>query len=187
MRIASLILLLLLAGCATQTPEPDYYLLRPTEALQSGKLRPSKNFSLGNIVIASYLDQSGLLLETADGTLRAARQSLWAEPVYEGVRNILFVEIALANGEELLPTKLNKETTVVDIRIDEFHGTHDGNAKLVAYWWLQRDGEVLSIHRFSKSKALVADGYSALVDAEETLLTELAQEIAASLVAAETN
>ena len=86
------------------------------------------------MVIASYLDQPGLVMETEGGQLRPARQNLWAEPVYEGVRNILFVEIAQAMGEELLPSKLSKGTTVVDIRISDFHGTYDGEAKLVAYW-----------------------------------------------------
>jgi len=102
------------------------------------------------------------------------------------VRNILFVEIALASGEELLPSTLSEATTAVDIRIDELHGTYDGTAKLVAYWWLRRDGKVLSIHRFSESKVLGADGYSALVDTEEELLTALAQQIAASLVTPDT-
>lgn len=183
MRLASFALAaLLISGCANQAIEPSYYLLRPQQDLQSGQLNPSEDFSLGNVVIASYLDQPGLFIQTADGTLRPARQNLWAEPVYEGVRNILFVEIAQAKGEELLPSNLSKKTTVVDIRIDELHGTHDGTAKLVAYWWLKRDGKVLGIHRFSQTKTQAEDGYSALVDAERDLLKELAQQIAASLV-----
>jgi|TARA_R110002072_G_scaffold160669_4_gene311987 uncharacterized lipoprotein YmbA len=184
MRAATLVLsILLFCGCASQIVEPSYYLLRSQQALPSGELTPSKDFSLGKVVIASYLDQPGLVMETEGGQLRPARQNLWAEPVYEGVRNILFVEIAQAMGEELLPSKLSKGTTVVDIRISELHGTYDGEAKLVAYWWLERDGKVLSSYRFTEVTSLTASGYSALVDAETALLKKLSQKIAASLVA----
>jgi uncharacterized lipoprotein YmbA len=72
---------------------------------------------------------------------------------------------------------------VVDIRIAELHGTFDGQAKLAAYWWLTRDGNILSVHRFSDVQSLAESGYGALVDAEVALLKELSQKIAASLVA----
>ena len=182
MKIASLLLVIFLSGCAGQTIEPSYYLLRSNQGLQSSELNPSKDFSLGNVVIASYMDQPGLLMETAEGEVRAAQHNLWAEPVYEGVRNFLFVEIAQAKGEDLLPSRLSNSTTVIDIRIDQLHGTRDGKAQLVAYWWLRHNGEVLSFHRFAESQALGADGYAALVATEEALLTALAKKIAASLI-----
>jgi len=142
MKVAYLLLAVLLSGCASQTIEPSYYLLRSNEDLQSSELKP----------------------------------------VYEGVRNFLFVEIAQAKGEDLLPSRLSSGTTVIDIRIDQMHGTSDGKAQLVAYWWLRRNGEVLSFYRFAESQALNAEGYAALVAAEETLLTQLAKKITASLV-----
>jgi uncharacterized lipoprotein YmbA len=182
MNVAYLLLAVLLSGCASQTIEPSYYLLRSNEDLQSRELNPSKNFSMGNVVIASYIDQQGLLMETADGEVRTAQHNLWAEPVYEGVRNFLMVEIAQAKGEDLLPSRLSNSTTVIDIRIDQLHGTRDGEAQLVAYWWLRRNGEVLSFYQFAETQALHAEGYAALVAAEEVLLTQLAKKIAASLV-----
>jgi len=183
MKVAYVLLAVLLSGCASQTIEPSYYLLRSNEDLQSGELNPSKDFSMGNVIIASYIDQQGLLMETADGEVRTAAHNLWAEPVYEGVRNFLFVEIAQAKGEDILPSRLSSNTTVIDIRIDQLHGTRDGKAQLVAYWWLRRNGEVLSFYRFAETQPLNAQGYAALVAAEEVLLTQLAKKIAASMVA----
>jgi uncharacterized lipoprotein YmbA len=61
----------------------------------------------------------------------------------------------------------------------------DGKAKLVAYWWLRRGKDVLSAHQFAEDRALAADGYAALVAAEQALLTELAKNIAATLVTTE--
>jgi uncharacterized protein len=182
MKVACLLLVVLLAGCASQAVEPSYYLLRSGQDLSSSALSPSRDFSLGAVEIAPYLDQPGLVMETADGQMRPASQNLWAEPVFDGVRNFLATEIAQAHGQELLPTKLTMNTTVVNIRIDQLHGTRDGKATIVAYWWLVRADEVVALNRFSQSRTLQASGYSALVDAEKILLAELAQKIAASLV-----
>lgn len=182
MKVASLLLVLLLAGCAGQPIEPSYYVIRSKQDLESRELSPSREFSLGNVVIASYIDQPGLLMETTDGKIRPARHHLWAEPVYEGIRNQLLVEIGWAKGEDILPASLFDTPIVIDIRIDQFQGTADGTAKLVAYWWLHRDRKVLSAHVFSEEQALATDGYEALVAAEEALLRQLATKIAGTLV-----
>ena len=107
---------------------------------------------------------------------------MWAEPVYEAVRNQLMVEIAQAKGEDILPNDLVKTPIVIDIRIDQLHGTNRGSAMLVAYWWLRRDKEVLAAYQFAEEHALTTDSYKALVAAQEVLLAQLAKEIAATLI-----
>jgi uncharacterized lipoprotein YmbA len=181
MKVAGLLLVVLLSGCASQTIPPTYYLLRSNQDLPSSVLSTSKQYSLGTVEIAAYLDQPGLMMATGAGEMRPASQNLWAEPIYDGVRNLLATEIAQASGQELMPTRLTKNTTVVNIRIDQLHGTLDGQAQILAYWWLVRNDEVASLNRFSESRALTASGYSALVDAEKVLLSELAKRIATTL------
>jgi uncharacterized lipoprotein YmbA len=181
MKVAGLLLIAILSGCASQTIQPTFYLLRSNQDLPSSVLSTSKQYSLGTVEIAAYLDQPGLVIATADGEMRPASQNLWAEPIYDGVRNFLATEIAQASGQELLPTRLTKNTTVVNIRINQLHGTLDGQAQIVAYWWLVRNDEVASLNRFSESRALTASGYSALVDAEKILLSELAKSISVAL------
>jgi uncharacterized lipoprotein YmbA len=182
MKVASLLLVVLLTGCAGNAIEPSYYLMRSDHDLETRELNPSKDFSMGSVIIASYIDQPGLLMETVDGEIRTARYNLWAEPVNEGVRNQLMVEIAQAKGEDLLPADLVDTAIVLDIRLDQLHGTNKGTAKLVAYWWLRRDKEVVAAYQFAEEEALATDGYGALVAAEEVLLTQLANKIAATLV-----
>jgi uncharacterized lipoprotein YmbA len=182
MKVACLLLVVLLSGCASQAVEPSYYLLRSNQDLPSSKLSPSVDFALGTIEIAPYLNQLGLVIDIADSQIRPAVNHLWAEPIYDGVRSLLTADIAKANGQELMPANLSKDATVVNIRIDKLDGTLDGRAQIVAYWWLVRNDEVIDLNRFSKSRALSADGYSAMVDAETALLEELAKKIAASLV-----
>jgi len=181
MKVASLLLMVLLTACASETVEPNYYLLRSDQVLPSGALTTSKDFSLGNVEIAAYLDQPGVVVETADGQILAASQNLWAEPVYDGIRNFLATEIAKAYGQELLPTKLSKGATAVDIRIDQLHGTLDGSVHLAAYWSLVRDGKAIALHRFVESRNLASSGYLGLVDAEQGLLAELAKNMDAIL------
>lgn len=181
MRVVGLFLVALLSACASQPLPTTYYLLRSDQDLQSSALSTSTQYSLGTLEIAAYLDQPGLVMATGKGEMRPAKQNLWAEPIYDGVRNFLATEIAQATGRQLLPATLARNTTVVNIRIDQLHGTLDGRAQIVAYWWLVSDGEVASLNRFSESRALAVSGYSALVDAEKNLLAELAKKIAASL------
>ena len=184
MNKASLVmaLLVLLAACSSQPIEPSYYLLRPSEGLDSRQLVPSKQFALGRITIAPYLDQPGMLLETASGEIRPARNNLWAEPMFEGIHTFLAQEISRAKGEDILPAKINKTATTVEVRIDQLHGTANGQAKLVAFWWLRHNGEILAAYRFSESRALQQSGYGALAAAEQALLSELAVRIAKSMV-----
>lgn len=181
MKYFRLVLLVLVAGCAGQPAEPNRYFLRSGEPLQSRELVTSREFSIGRVEIAAYIDQPGLVLETADGEIHAAHGHLWAEPVYEGVRRHLSVDIARAHGKHILPNSLVKTPVVIDIRIDQLHGTSRGTARLVAYWWLRRDGEIVSVHQFAEEAQLTEDGYRALVAAEESLLARLATAIADSL------
>ena len=127
-------------------------------------------------------DQPGLLLETQSGEIRPARYNLWAEPIYDGVRGFLLMEISQSKGEDILPVLMNKDAAVINVRIDQLHGTHDGQAKLVAYWWLARGDGILSSYLFAESRTLDSDGYAALAAAEKALLSELATRIAGSLV-----
>jgi len=182
MRPLSVVLLvLLLGGCASQPIETSSYLMRSQQELVSRQLAPSPDYALGNVVIASYIDQPGLVLETANGEVRAAQHHQWAEPIYDMVYNQLFVEISRARGEDILPHELVKAPVVIDIRIDQLHGTDRGTARLVANWWLRREGTLVSAHQFAEEQTLASDGYNALVAAEQALLSRLAGQIAASL------
>lgn len=180
--LTSLLLAALLSACAGQITEPSYYLLRSDQNMTSRPLKPSQYFSLGAITIAPYIDQRGLLLETHEGDMRPARHHLWAEPLYEGARILLLTEISRVKGQDILPASVDKRATSIDVRIDQLHGTQDGRARLVAYWWLQREGEVQAIYQFAEYRTLSEDGYAALAGAEKALLMNLAGEIAATLV-----
>ena len=184
-RLSALLIatLALLVGCSGQPIEPSYYLLRTTSDLESRTLEPSKEYSLGGIVIASYLDQTGMMLETTDGEIRPARHHRWAEPVYDAVHGFLLVELGRLYGEDIFPNRVKKAPTTIEVRINQLHGTADGEAKLVAYWWLRKGGDVIAAYQFAESQTQDSDGYGALARAERQLLRRLASDIADSLKA----
>ncbi len=180
-RLAPLLLALLLGACAGPVTEPQHYLLRGDIAMDSRPLQPATGYGLGAVSVAPYIDQQGLLLETTDGEIRPARHHLWAEPVVEGVRIFLLQQISHDSGVDLIPLAADSDAALINVRIDQMHGTADGEAVLVAYWWLSRDGEAVSGYKFAETRGLDASGYSALAQALRGLLADLAGEIAGSL------
>lgn len=175
---ACVLCVLALSACSTSTPLPSYYLLRSELPEGNRMLDAAPAFAMGTLVVAPYIDQPGLLLETANGDLRPARFHLWAEPVRDGARVFLLSAISSASGKDVLPWELNRQATRFDIRIDQLHGTHDGRAKLVAQWWKYDGEEISQTYEFVQTKALEQDGYGALAAAQKALLVELAQSIA---------
>lgn len=183
MRVASLLLVVLLSACAGQSTEPSYYLLRSDQAMTSRALDPSTQYVLDQITIAPYLNQNGLILETSTGEMRTARYHRWSEPLYEGIRIFLMTEISHAKGEDILMGKIEEADASINVRIDQLHGTNDGRARLVAYWWLQKGSEIEAAYQFAEYRDLGEDGYDALARAEKALLSDLASKIASTLVA----
>lgn len=174
-------LIILLGACAGQVSEPSYYLLRGDTSPDSQRLKPSRDFALGSVSIAPYIDQPGLVLMTGASEMRAARQHLWAEPVHEAVRMLLRQEISRNYGEDLLPLPPRRDAHLINVRIDQLHGTGDGAARLVAYWWIGNENGVEAAYRFARTQPLSRDGYAALAEALETLLTDLAAGIARAM------
>jgi uncharacterized lipoprotein YmbA len=172
---------LLLAACSGTPVQTQYYLLRSDVEQRSRELAPSRQYAMGRIIIAPYIEQPGIVLETAAGEIRPAMHNQWAEPMIQGLQQFLRVEVSGRVGEDVFPERYSEGELVFDVRIDQLHGTAAGDALLVAYWWLRRDGDIQSSHQIAETRALSRDGYSALVDAQKALLSDLAQRISETL------
>ncbi len=170
-----------LAGCANQASQPGLYLLRSEQAPSSRTLQPSAKYALGRVSLAPYINQRSMVLEAPDGQMQLARHHLWAEPLSGSIRKMMTTDVSSAHGEDIMPRALSSAPMVIDIHIDQMHGSNDGQAVLVAQWWLRQGGKVLQAHQFADSQPLSEDGYAALARAEQNLLSNLAERIAASL------
>jgi uncharacterized lipoprotein YmbA len=146
----------------------------------AGEQLADSGIALGNIRVADYIDQPGLVLASGDGKIHAARSYVWAEPLQVSLRRYLAIQISSGIGREVVPSANAASKIVVDVSIDELHGNGRGAAVLVAYWELVGGGATTS-YRFSEQENLAGDGYDALVQAEQALLKRLAGAIAGSL------
>ena len=183
-RIAILLASVALAACSGTPVQTQYYLLRSDLEQRSRDLAPSTNFAMGRIMIAPYIEQPGIVLETGQGEVRPALYNHWAEPMREGLQQFLRVEVSAAAGEDIFPEDISQGELVFEVRIDQLHGTVEGDAKLVAYWLIRRGREIVSTHQFSEREPLRTDGYGALAEAEKALLSRFAGRIAETLAQA---
>ena len=185
MKYLTLIAILLVTACASSVPQLKHYLLRSDALSQFAAEEPGSITGIGAIVVASYIDGLGIVLETAEGEVQEARNHQWAEPLRDSLRIFLAREISAASGQ-IIRFQTNREADWqqrIDVRIDELHGTVNGEASLVAYWTVSdlAGGAMISDNGFSDTGDLSRDGYEALVQAHKKLLRRLAAAIAATL------
>lgn len=185
MRAIIVVSAMLLAACSGTPVQTQYYLLRSDIEQQSRDLQPSRRFAMGRIMIAPYIEQPGIVLETSAGEIRPAMHNQWAEPMSLGLRQFLRIEISADVGEDIFPREYSEADLHFDVRIDQLHGTNDGDALLVAYWWVQKKDEIIASYQFWETAPLSTDGYGALVQAQKKLLGSLSARIGESLKAAD--
>ena len=190
MKYLTLIAILLVTGCSfSPTPSLEQYLLRAEPPVQftskSSRQGLVTTISLGKVIVAPYIDGLGLVLEKGDGQVHTARDHQWAEPLRLSLRSFFSNKISENFGQPIRAYSYGSKdlSRRIDIRIDELHGTKNGEAKLVAFWVVIDLGKqaVLSENSFYDTEALAHDGYDALVFAEKTLLSRLASSIAKTL------
>jgi len=187
MRVVALSCCLLLLACSGATPARTQYLLRTAEpashvAAQTGLAR----VGMGRITVAPYLDQFGIVVETEEREVRAARNHQWAEPLADGLRLYLRDAIAGSLGEDVAASVSEHSVygVVVDVFVEQLHGTRDGQAVLVASYRIEVPGSKtrkVVERRFADAKPIEKRGYAGLVDAEVALLSRLANAIAAEI------
>jgi uncharacterized lipoprotein YmbA len=169
---------IVLTACSTQPISRTTYLLRSEHALQTRALQSDTDIYLGEVMIASYLDQPGLVLEGESNTVHTAKYHQWAEPLRTSLRQFLNTEISVSLGSDIAISRIGQQRSRrIDVKIDQLHGDADGHAVLVAYWSLTEAGKTAE-YQFAERTALKGVGYEALVAAEKQLLAHLAQAIA---------
>ncbi|ARN75158.1 PqiC family protein [Oceanicoccus sagamiensis] len=187
MRLSLLIVgALLLSACAGEAIKYNHYLLRSDIPENSNRQMSEDGLLLTHVAVATYLNEAGLVLETAEGQINTAELHLWAEPLRHSLHKFMADEISAATGKDIYTTRngLSQPAAEFSIQIDQMHGTHDGQALLVASWAVttSNDGKrTKAAYQFAQKQALQADGYDALVATEKQLLQALAKAVAETL------
>jgi uncharacterized lipoprotein YmbA len=184
MRRTPLFTALLLLACASPPPTTIQYLLRAELPAVSSQIETPATIGLARVSVAPYLRRPGLVVESGDHQVRPARYHVWAEPLSAGLRRYLRTEISNGLGYAIRSNPSQRATWdfAVDITIDQFHGTLDGEAKIAAGWRITRaDGSEVAAFVHSMTEPLATGGYQGMIDAEIALARELAAQITASL------
>ena len=185
MKFLITIAIIFAVGCTSTVPTLTEYLLRSDKPTQYSVANQTAVTGLGALVVAPYINGLGLVLETDNGEVRAARDHRWAEPLRESLRTFMAGEISAQAGQVIRAHRGGEHDwqRTIDLRIDQLHGTARGEAKLVAYWTIFDTDKrtIVAENSFAETAALGADGYEALVQAEKKLLSQLAIAMAASL------
>lgn len=166
-----------MSGCSSTPKTTHSYLLRSPNSMETRELSVTETLSLGSIKVANYIDQPGLVLEQADGTIHTARNHKWAEPLSHSLRQFLRSEISAKAGYDVLDAKPSSTGEQIDVMITRLHGDADGNAVLSAHWTISKGSDERSF-QFAETAPLDGTGYDALVAAHTKLLTDLAEAIA---------
>ena len=185
MKTTALVATLLLIACAGASTPRTHYLLRTDVPEQTLRVDPPVRVGLRKLVVAPYLDQPGLVVETEPRQVRPARHHLWAEPLDEGLRRVLRAEISKALGYDVSSdaAEAGQWDYSVDVRVERLHGDMSGRALLVASWRIARGpgAKPAAAFRFARSAALPREGYAGLVEAQIDLARQLSLAIAGSL------
>ena len=168
---------LLFSACSSTPKTTRSYLLRSSNSMETRELSVTGTLSLRSLKVANYIDQPGLVLEQADGTIHTARHHTWAEPLRISLRQFLCSEISAKADYDVLDSNQSLKGKQLDIMITRLHGDADGNAVLSAHWTISKGTHVRTF-QFAKTTPLDGTGYDALVTAQTKLLTEFAEAIA---------
>ncbi len=182
-RLLPLLLLALLAGCASPAPELYTLAATPGAVRHTGAL----SIELRRIGLAAYLDRPGIVRANAGYRLRVTDTERWGEPL-GGMLDRVFTEDLV----QRLPDAVifaesgaisTRPGTVLEIDVQRFDPDADGTVVLLAQLAIRRDdGAGTGIARTLRLTATPAGPSTAdLAAALSAVLGQLADQVAALL------
>jgi uncharacterized lipoprotein YmbA len=178
----------LLAGCAGVADPTRYYVLSPTPTAPDNHAPASVSnagVGVGPVQIPRYLNRAQIVTRGANNEVEIAVDHRWAEPLEDGVAQVLADNLAPQLGSEritVFPWRggvarvLDYQVIVMVLR---FEGSPGREVTLDARWrLLGKDGQELALKRSTINEPISGEGYQPLVRGMSQTLARLAREIA---------
>lgn len=180
-----LAMLLLPMGCAGPATDAALYLLPVPTAATATAASDAAPLVLEDVRLAAFLDGAGLVLQTSDVNLHAARNHRWAEALARQLQRNLRQGLQQQLGILVVeaPGRAGSDSLQLSVDVDAFHGERNGSARVAGRWLLQQQGKVVASANFEQHVTLAADGYPALVRALGQGWSEVIDAIAAGIAA----
>ncbi|WP_334322907.1 ABC-type transport auxiliary lipoprotein family protein [Gilliamella apicola] len=175
---------MLLVGCSANTENKSYFQLASNLPVQTPKTMKSTNrfIKIDSIDVASFLNKSGIVLQTEDIKYVTAINNLWVSTLSQQLEERLVQDLSLLLPDYLISSKsLATPTLTVKLFIDGFHGGYNGDAIIKGRWIVTNNKNHIETKPFERHIPLVKNGYDALVKALSKGWQEEEQDFANSI------
>lgn len=183
-----LILMLLIAGCSLGRPVVDEsvnHLLDPTVPERTPDLaQPAIAIAVPSL--PPYLDRKELVTRGTDGQLAVHDNQLWSEPLDASIARIVAENLRRLTGSTNIQPARNfvsrDYSALVEMRIDRFDPSSDGQLLLECTWKLQPTDDSLTTPEAFQTSVPIAQGSTPMagrVAAMNEALARLSRKIAA--------
>lgn len=170
-----------LVGCINtqQAPETFYYILdsTPESAEHTTAAKTGDNVrqvKVNPVILPDYLNQPNLVLKLSDHQIKIANYHFWAEDLRQSIQQVLVNELNINNSTTTFAKVCRGACLTLDITIDHFYPTEEGDVMLAGTYYLS-DKPV--VKRFVLNKSLSKGGYDEAVPLMRSLLSDLASQI----------
>ncbi|HPD60544.1 MAG TPA: PqiC family protein [Thermodesulfobacteriota bacterium] len=184
--------LAVMSGCARTQPA-TFYLLRPLVDVEKPQEITGQEKAplvvVGPIIFPKYLDRPFIVTRTQGNALKLAQFDRWAEPLKDNFSRVLTENLGILLNTDrmaMFPWKSAQDATFqVTMEVLCFEGDSQGNVLLSARWIIYGDEgkKELLAKKSDLTEAVGAEGYDALVSAQNRILMRLSKEIAGAIKA----
>jgi len=187
LRLAFYLFITFLTACTSAPAKIEYYSLSFDLEAASSKSTTleddeKKLVLVEQIVLADFLRQQGLVVQTSKNKIHISSQHRWAESLDEAISRTI-----IGHLENNLPqyrfenhqSRWDKRPEFrLNLAFSHFH-TNALNQVVVAgnYWILNGDNQLLTKQRFNFTKSLTKDGYLNSVEELNSAIKSLAEKI----------
>lgn len=187
--VAGILLAVLLAGCAGQTPRSSFYMLTADAAPLAGMAGNCSDqaISVGPVSWPRYLDQPRIVTRVGANRLDENEFHRWGGSLEDGFVRTLIQNLSKLLDSELVVNYRRSEhyspVYLVEIAVNQFDGQLGKDVILDAKWSiLAASSRKLEVVRTSSIQNVVSGpDYEALVNASSLAVAQLSEEIAAQL------
>ena len=189
--IAALLTVLLLAGCAGQSPRVDFYLLSADarsmgEAGMAGACS-GQAISVGPVSWPRYLDQPRIVTRAGSNRLEANEFNRWGGSLEDDFSRTVIRNLSSLLQSELVVNYRRSAHFVpvyrVEMDVRQFDGQLGGDVILDAKWSIiaEVSGDLEKVATLTVQKSTSGSDYEALVNASSMAVAQLSEEIADQL------
>lgn len=179
---------LLVSGCMSPGPQTSLYILDAPSTQEKATITDSKSYAVTivPIKIPAYLDRLDVTTLSCPGKLAYSDLHQWASPLSDTIRLALARNLSRELKSDQITLKSQhakgKNAFSVKVEIVDFNGTLGDNAYLNARWTLSSSKDTTLIEKsFQKSTELSDIDVLSYVNAQSSLVSELASDIAKSI------